>query len=318
MRFGSYLSCPQTQPGAGKHDRRPSLVGSSLIVALLASLTGTALSAPVALPAIVDPVSQEHHPGKVIFEQLVTPDLVVAERFYTGVFGWEFRTVTGLQLPYATAYLGGHPVAAIFQRAPEAHRQPAWLAFFSVPDADAAVKTAGARGAIVLIPPHLVAGRGREAVLADPQGAVFAILASSSGDPPDQLKPAGEWIWRSLLTTDPVAGAAFYQAVFGMQTLPMPSPPGETHLLLASENYARATANTLPTNRPDAHPHWLNFVRVDDAPKSVSLAERLGGHVLVSPHPDRHGGLIAVVADPLGAPIGLFEWSDTETKQVNQ
>ena len=302
-------------PGQGRGTNRP-WASFGLLAAMLGG--AAAQAAPMPLPAIADPATQERHAGKVIFEQLVTPDLAQTERFYTGLFGWEFRALPGLTLPYATAYAGGHPVAAVFQRAADGNHRPAWLPFFSVPDADAAVKTAAAHGAALLVQPHTVPGRGREAILADPQGAVFAVLTSSSGDPPDELKPAGAWIWRSLLTTDPVTDAPFYQTLFGYETLPLPSPSGETHLLLTSEHYARATANTLPTNRAGAHPHWLDFVRVDDAGKSASMAERLGGHVLVAPHPDRHGGMIAVVADPLGVPVGLFEWAETETKQVTR
>jgi predicted enzyme related to lactoylglutathione lyase len=41
----------------------------------------------------------------------------------------------------------------------------------------------------------------------------------------------------------------------------------------------------------------------------------LGGRVLVEPHADRHGGKIAIVADPSGAVFGLMEWSDTDTKK---
>jgi hypothetical protein len=44
----------------------------------------------------------------------------------------------------------------------------------------------------------------------------------------------------------------------------------------------------------------------------------LGGHVLVEPQIDRHGGMVAVVADPLGAPFGLLEWPDTESKEVSK
>jgi hypothetical protein len=33
----------------------------------------------------------------------------------------------------------------------------------------------------------------------------------------------------------------------------------------------------------------------------------------VEPRADRHGGQLAVVADPQGAPIGLMEWSDQYT-----
>ena len=44
----------------------------------------------------------------------------------------------------------------------------------------------------------------------------------------------------------------------------------------------------------------------------------LGVRVLVEPRVDHHGGKVAVVADPLGAPFGLLEWADTESKEVPQ
>ena len=54
---------------------------------LLAALLGVAgavpvMAAPLQLPAIVEPPSQEHHVGKVIFVELVTPDLAAAKQFY--------------------------------------------------------------------------------------------------------------------------------------------------------------------------------------------------------------------------------------------
>jgi hypothetical protein len=34
--------------------------------------------------------------------------------------------------------------------------------------------------------------------------------------------------------------------------------------------------------------------------------------VVVEPHVDRHGGRVALVADPAGALVGLMEWSDAD------
>ena len=286
----------------------------------LCVLANPALAAPPALPPITTPASQEHHPGKDVFVQLVTPDLAAAKTFYGGLFGWQFTDVAGVRTPYTVATLGSTLVASIAERpAPAGQRkQPAWLGFFSVNDVSAGLAAAQARGGKVLAPARDVPGLGTEAVLADPQGAVFGIMASASGDPPDALKPVGSWIWRSLLTTDAVADAAFYQAMFGYKTYTFPSPAGEQHILLASEDYARGTANTLPANRPGMHPHWLNFVRVADTGQAVAKATALGGRVLVAPHTDRHGGMLAVVADPQGAPVGLCEWADGETKVLSK
>jgi hypothetical protein len=71
----------------------------------------------------------------------------------------------------------------------------------------------------------------------------------------------------------------------------------------------------MPPKASKLHPHWLNYVRVISAADAVAKVKSLGGRVLVAPHPDRQGGLIAVVADPAGAPFGLLEWTDRDSKK---
>jgi len=292
---------------------------------LLAALLGIMGSAPVMatppeLPALVEPASQEHHVGKVIFVELVTPDLVVAKQFYGGLFGWTFSDLQVGGRHYAEAFLDGYPVAGLVQKDIPVgeHRQPAWLTFISVRDVDTAKLIALQHGAKMLFEPHDIPDRGRQAVFADPQGAIFALLASSSGDPSDVLAAPGEWIWSSLITSDPDTDAAFYQTLFDYDVFDLPADEGAQHLMLASDNYARASVNSMPVNKPNIHPHWLNYIRVEDADKMTAKVVALGGRVLVEPRVDRHGGKVAVVADPLGAPFGLLEWPDTESKEVPQ
>jgi predicted enzyme related to lactoylglutathione lyase len=293
--------------------------------ALLAALLSVAGAAPVLaasleLPPIVEPPSEEHHVGKVVFVELVTPDLAASKRFYGELLGWSFRDITAGTAEYAEALLDGRPVAGIFHKALPAgdKRQPAWRSFFAVSDVDAAEKTAVDHGAKLLFGPKSFPERGRQAVLADPQGAIFALLASSSGDPPDVLAAPGEWIWSTLVTSDPDADAAFYQALFGYEVFDLPARTGARHLLFASEEYARASANSLPAQRPGEHPHWLNHVRVADAEKAAATVTALGGLIIVAPHLDRQGGKVALVADPQGAVFGLMEWPETESKKVDE
>ena len=302
-----------------RHDR----VGHFLRQVLLATFLCVAnavptMAAPLQLPALVEPAGHEHHVGKIVFVELVTPDLDAAKKFYAGLFGWTFRDTKDSGTKYAEAFLDGRPVAGLLHKEVPAgeNRQPVWLSFFAVSDVDTAQNVALQNGAKVLFQPHNVPDRGKEAVFADPHGAVFVVLASSSGDPPDVLATPGEWIWSSLLTSDPDADAAFYQKLFNYEVFELPSNPGIQHLLLASDDYARASVNTLPVKSPKAHPHWLNYVRVEDAVKMSAKVVALGGRVLVKPQVDRHGGKVAVVADPLGAPFGLLEWTDTESKEV--
>lgn len=288
-------------------------VAASVLLALgLVVGLRLAAAASAELPPLVNPASQERHPGKVIWLDLVTNDLAAAERFYGSLFGWTFEDHSRDDRRYAVALLDSVPVAGIAQRnvGPGERQQPAWLTFLAVPDLDVAQRNVVAQGGKVLRPPRDHAARGRQAIFADPQGAVFAALQSSSGDPSDVLREPGDWIWASLITTDAERAAVFYRSVFGYQVVDQPNDDGRQHALLVSDNYARASANAMPASATHTHPHWLNFVRVVNASDSAAKAQSLGGRVLVAPHVDRHGGMIAVVADPQGAPIGLMEWND--------
>jgi predicted enzyme related to lactoylglutathione lyase len=292
---------------------------SLFYLVLGSALLGQASAAqPFKLPPISDTTTVEHHPGKVIWADLVTPDLAAAEKFYGGLFGWTFQTIRAGDADYAVAMLGGRPVGGMFQRAIPAgeQRQSSWLTFISVRDVAAARRAALAGGAKNVSPPKTYPGRGGQAVFTDPDGAVFAALASSSGDSPDYLAAPGEWIWSSLLTSDPTRSAAFYKTVFGYEVFDVPSDDDAQHVILATDDYARAGIHTLPPGH--RHAHWLNFIRVADATQASAQAAALGGRILVEPYVDRHGGKVAVIADPLGAPLGVMEWSDTDTKQEPQ
>jgi len=275
-----------------------------------------AASLPFNLPPLVQGASAEHHKGKVIWVDLVTPDMARAEPFYAGLFGWKFDAVVG-DPNYVIASLDGQAVGGLYQKTPTPNqaRQPAWLTFIAASDVDAARRLALAHGAKLLSGPKSYPQRGRQAVFADPDGAVFAVLASSSGDPPDFLAAPGEWIWSSLLAHDADREAAFYQTLFGYDVFDLPNDGPLEHLILSSDDFARVGVNSLPNDSARRHPHWLNFVRVLDAADTAARAATLGGRVLVEPRLDRHGGRVAVIADPTGAPFGIMEWSQSDTQQ---
>jgi len=146
---------------------------AALVYTAATTAVHAALDAAVVLPPLTQPASGEHHVGKVVWADLVTPDLDAAKRFYGALFGWTFRDVPG-DRNYALALLDGEPVAGLFQRAlPTGQsKQPAWLTFIAVRDVDAAQQVALQQGGKVLYKSHYYPKRGRQAVLADPDGAI--------------------------------------------------------------------------------------------------------------------------------------------------
>ena len=288
---------------------------SWLLGLALGSGVASAGAADFELPALNTPPSAEHHVGKIVWADLITPNLPVAETFYGALFGWTFQTVRAGRGDYAVALIDGRPIGGIMEKTIQANapQQSAWLTFIAVRDVDAVKHVAVTHGGRVLADSKSYAMRGRQAVLADPEGAVFAILASSSGDSPDYLAEPGEWIWSSVHAKRPDAEAGFYQDLFDYDAFDVAGDDGKEHVILSSGDTARASTNPLPdTGR--RHAHWLNFVRVDSVSSTVAKALGLGAKVLVEPHPDRHGGMVAVLADPAGAPFGLMEWTTADTK----
>jgi uncharacterized protein len=290
------------------------IVGLMLSVGVIAKATAAGFEPP----PIAAQVGTEHHVGKVIWAELVTPKLSDAEHFYSGLFGWTFKEQSPAQDHYALAFLNGEPVAGLIHHPVREgeKRQPYWLTFIAVQDVDAADRIAVGSGGKIVVAPRTYQARGRQAVLTDPQGAPFAVIASVSGDPADYLAENGTWIWSSLLTRDPEAGIAFYQNVFGYEVFDLQSDDGLQHAVLATDNMARASVNSLPADAMHRHPHWLNFIRVADASATATNAVALGGKVLVAPGVDRHGGKFAVIADPSGAPFGVMEWNDSDDKAM--
>src|ERR1700689_333250 len=92
------------------------LIRSLTFLLLLAAGTATALAASFELPPLSEPASTEHHPGKVIWADLVTPDLAAAEKFYAGMFGWTFQDMHSSKREYAVAYLDNQPIAGLMHR----------------------------------------------------------------------------------------------------------------------------------------------------------------------------------------------------------
>ena len=299
-----------------RRDRSRSGLWQRLAMLLSMAAAGAVTAAPLELPALQSGVSGEHHVGKVIWVELITPGLATAESFYGGLFGWTFEDTHAGLSDYAVAAANGRRIGGIVQRPikPGEHKQSSWLTFLSVKNVDAASVAIRKSGGKVLSQPTTYGGRGTQAVFSDPDGAVFAVLDSSGGDPADFLAEPGEWIWSSVLAKNPDAAAKFYRNIFGYDVFALPSTDGLVHVVLSNEDYARAGVNALPADKMHRRSHWLNFVRVEDTVATVHKAVALGGRVLVEPHVDRHGGKVALLADPAGAPFGILEWTAADSQ----
>ncbi len=114
-----------------------------------------------------------------VWADLSTGDRLGAKKFYEGLFGWSVTPGKGKdESTYLHIGIGEHYFAGIL---PDSHRDPHapahWTPYFMVVDADAGTAKAQQLGAVVYAPPMNVGEGLRFAVLADPQGAEFALFS---------------------------------------------------------------------------------------------------------------------------------------------
>jgi hypothetical protein len=119
-------------------------------------------------------------PGALTWNELNTRDVEGSKAFYGSVFGWVLRDSSMAGLPYVLAELNGTPVCGLQPMIGDdwpidmpAH----WMVYFAVRDCDISAQHVLNLGGRVLHPPTSLP-IGRYAVLEDPQGGLFSILAT--------------------------------------------------------------------------------------------------------------------------------------------
>jgi len=117
----------------------------------------------------------------VCWADLSTPDPERVGKFYSGLFGWELtkdpKDPSGyLHIKNGEHFIGGIPPAEHRDK----HIPPHWLLYFQVADAKAATEKATQLGGKVLMPLMTMEKVGTWSIVADPQGAVFALFKAAS------------------------------------------------------------------------------------------------------------------------------------------
>jgi uncharacterized protein len=115
-------------------------------------------------------------PGALVWNELRSPDLDGSTAFYSGLFGWEITPFEGSAMG---TYLGiknaGANNGGIAELSPPG-TPPHWLVYFGVEDVEQALAKVGELGGSTLLGATDIQ-IAKIAVVADPQGAAFAIYA---------------------------------------------------------------------------------------------------------------------------------------------
>lgn len=246
--------------------------------------------------------------GALSWVDLSTPDVGGATQFYRELFAW---TITRTESPmgvYFVATADDAEVCGMMAQGDEAAGMPAmWTVFFSVDDVEMTLTSATNAGGAVLQPAFEIPGGAHVGVVADPPGAMFAVISGGPRpDGPYLSKRPGAVGWVELLTRDPASATDFYGAVFGWTSV-TDDASGYTQFMIGGASACGMLP--MPSDVPAEQPsQWATYFSVADCAAAQARCRELGGQILL-PTMDIGSMRFAVLADPQGATFDVIEFT---------
>jgi predicted enzyme related to lactoylglutathione lyase len=247
--------------------------------------------------------------GRIVWYELLTTNMVAAEKFYSTVAGWTVQAFDQSPQPYHMFLRDGQtPTAGVMDIPPGMNFPPHWEMYVAVDKVEDAVARIEKLGGSVLGPLIEVPTVGRMRTMMDPQKAVFAIFEAepNSPDMPDGPRAVGDASWHELMTTDAAAALKFYSEIFGWQessAMDM-GPMGKYHIFKGS-TYDLGGMMNKPKELANVPPNWGIYFRVPDVDAAVARVKDNGGQILNGPMDVPGGDRIINCMDPQGAAFSL-------------
>lgn len=240
---------------------------------------------------------------------LMTRDLGAAQEFYGTVLGWTFRPGK-LGQEFSVARRDDVPVAGIGAVATAYRVAVAWTPYFSVPDADAAASRIRERSGTVAVGP-MALGKGRGALAADRDGAVFGIWERTEPATSPPAPDGHSHAWLRLHTRNAFDAAIFYGQVLDWAS----GRPGGCEVSYEGDEvivecdgrrlFRISSGAVEAAPDPLVRPHWQVHFPVTDVAATVATAREHGGSLVEQRVLAQ--GAEATLLDPDG---GLFTVTD--------
>ena len=252
--------------------------------------------------------------GSWIWYELMTPDVAGSKAFYEAVVRWSVTPGSpetggyGFIKAADEAIIGG--VVELSDDVTSRRARPRWIGYIGVNDVDASLSAIATAGGRCLLPARDVPIAGRIAMVADPGGAPFYIMAptppSGGGESTSFTAEInhGHCGWNELLAGDAGREVAFYTGLFGW-LLPEPMDMGEMgkYQFVAHDD---VTVGAIMQKMPNVPaPIWAHYFWVHSIAAAKSAIEANGGKVIREPHQVPGDNWIVQGIDPQGAMFNL-------------
>jgi hypothetical protein len=247
--------------------------------------------------------------GTFVWFEYVSNDAKKAQAFFGELFHWKTKVVPRPQGSYTMIVLGDDAIGGYLSPPAGLPPQAHWLPDLQVANAQDIANKIKAHGGKIVKEPFTVGDFGTMAIALDPLGGAFGLWQPAKPEDAggDYKGVDGSWIWNELTTKDPDKSVAFYKAIgpFEIETMRNegPGPGPDRYDILTSDGKGRAGIMKMQ----GVPQMWMPYVKVASTDETVDRAKRLGATCKMPPETMPNVGRLAVIIDPLGAPLGILK-----------
>ena len=257
---------------------------------------------------------RETTPGHFCWYDLMVPDPDSTLSFYGPVIGWTMMPFEDSPEPYDMFVAGDTPMGGVMKLpadAVEAGAPPHWLAYITTPDVKATAARATELGATVMSE-FDVDNVGSIAIMADPQGVIFAAYQPSDAYEPGEPGPmAGHVSWHELYTDDWEGEWSFYSDLFGWEKTSSMEMGNGTYQMYGRDGHQMGGMMNRPNQEIPAM--WFYYFHVPDIHAAAQAVKDNGGEVWNEPMQIPGGDMVAHCRDPQGTLFALHAPGSAES-----
>lgn len=118
--------------------------------------------------------------------------------------------------------------------------------------------------------------------------------------------PQATFCWADIASTDMPKTTEFLKSLFDWNTQEFPTSEGRPNYTMFMKN-DKFVAGGKPGFDPKLPSFWSNYISVDNVDEVAAKAESLGGKITMPAMDVMDTGRMAVIQDPTGAQVGLWQ-----------
>jgi hypothetical protein len=250
----------------------------------------------------------EYANGTPSWVEIGTTDVAGAEKFYSGILGWEAdHQPMGEGMVYSMQTIGGKNAAAVYDQREDqkaAGMPPMWLTYITVDDVDATTAKVGPAGGSVMQEPFDVFEAGRMSIIADPAGGIIGLWQAKDHIGSQLSGEHGAISWNEYMSSGTDKSKAFFEAVLGVTFFADPGMGGYSMMMVDGAPVAGVIQRS--EQMPELANPWLVYFAVDDCDAAFAKATSTGAAVVVPPM-DIPPGRFSILKDPQEAEFGVIK-----------